>query len=166
MWKIKYYRRCPEWHEQCSPYIVNEKDEKIVEIPCFVNHPGEFDAKALEIAETIVRAVNSIDPNEKWLEERGFQLIHRDDLEHWQFDLVYKDGEVAYQYIDMIKKWALMRAKEFVESLCDWEQVKDRDGHDCLRCKRCGIFAYHPSPSKRMCPNIAGDRGRLINYDV
>jgi hypothetical protein len=60
MWHVKYWRRCPEWHEQSSPYIVNEKGEKVAEIPCFTYHPGAHDPKSLEIAERIVKAVNML----------------------------------------------------------------------------------------------------------
>ena len=61
-----------------------------------------------------VPRVNPDQENEQWLKERGFQLIHREDVEHWQFDLI-KNGFVVHEYVDMIRRQALMWAKTFVE---------------------------------------------------
>lgn len=56
---IKYYRRCPEWHERSSPYIVDEDTNRVVcRMECFVMHPGIYDEVACKYAEAIVNCVN------------------------------------------------------------------------------------------------------------
>jgi len=57
-WTVKYYRRCKEWHPQCSPYIVDAEGGMVLDMPSTVGHPGEFDPVAYETAHRIVAAVN------------------------------------------------------------------------------------------------------------
>ncbi len=58
-WSVKYWRRCPEWHPQSCPYIVDRDGETVVTMPLTVGHPGEYDAVADETARRIVDAVNA-----------------------------------------------------------------------------------------------------------
>lgn len=57
-WTVKYWRRCPEWHEFSSPYIVDAEGVTVLELPQRVGHPGEFDPVAVRTAHQIVEAVN------------------------------------------------------------------------------------------------------------
>jgi hypothetical protein len=60
-WSVKYWRRCTEWHPQCSPRIVDADGDQVVEMPQFVDHPGDYDERADKMAQEIVQAVNAHD---------------------------------------------------------------------------------------------------------
>lgn len=56
-WRVAYWRRCPEWHEQSRPQIVDASGCLVAEMPQHVGHPGEYDAIADGTARAIVEAV-------------------------------------------------------------------------------------------------------------
>lgn len=58
-WKVKFDRRCLEWHENSSPYIVDAAGRLVVSMPQTVDHPGEYDQLAVRTAYEIVQAVNA-----------------------------------------------------------------------------------------------------------
>lgn len=53
-----YWVRCPEWHPQSSPYIVDANGDLVVRMPQNVGHPGMYDELACNTAREIVNAVN------------------------------------------------------------------------------------------------------------
>lgn len=57
--QIKYNRSCEEWHPKSMPSIVDNNGKLVAEVPQFVDHPGRLDEKAINIATTIVKAVNT-----------------------------------------------------------------------------------------------------------
>jgi hypothetical protein len=59
-YQIKFRRCCKEWHPQSSPYIVDDNDLTVVQFHQFVDHPGEYDAEALRLAQITVKALNGI----------------------------------------------------------------------------------------------------------
>lgn len=57
-WQVKYAVRCEEWHPKSRPYIVDANGIEVVAMPQFVDHPGNYDARAEELAFAIVKAMN------------------------------------------------------------------------------------------------------------
>lgn len=57
--RVEYFRRCPEWHEKSSPYIVDATGKVVVMMPQNVWHPGEYDEMADLGAKMIVDGVNT-----------------------------------------------------------------------------------------------------------
>lgn len=59
-WEVRFHRRCPEWHERSSPYLVNDKGEDVAGfMRQRVNHPGQEDKEAIAEAYLIRNAVNA-----------------------------------------------------------------------------------------------------------
>lgn len=58
-WKVKYRRRCDEWHPKSCPDIVDALGRLVVSMPQTVDHPGMYDELADNTAQEIVRAVNA-----------------------------------------------------------------------------------------------------------
>lgn len=57
--RVEYHRRCPEWHEKSSPYIVDAAGKLVVMMPQNVGHPGQYDEMADLGARMIVDSVNT-----------------------------------------------------------------------------------------------------------
>lgn len=57
-WSVKYWQRCPEWHEQSNPRVVDVNGVIVCELPQNVGHPGEYDEEADNTAKLIVESVN------------------------------------------------------------------------------------------------------------
>jgi len=59
-WEVKFWRRCEEWDERSSPYLVNDKGENVAGfMRQRVNHPGQEDKEAIAEAYLIRDAVNA-----------------------------------------------------------------------------------------------------------
>jgi hypothetical protein len=58
-WRVQYLRKLPKWHPQCLPRIVDAAGELVVDMPVYVDHPGEYDAAADETAKRIVATMNA-----------------------------------------------------------------------------------------------------------
>ena len=57
--RVEYHRRCPEWHEKSSPYVVDAYGKLVVMMPQNVGHPGQYDEMADLGAQMIVDSVNT-----------------------------------------------------------------------------------------------------------
>lgn len=59
-WSVAYLQRDEQWDPRACPYIVDALGSKVLELPQFVGHPGEYDRRADGIATMIVAAVNAL----------------------------------------------------------------------------------------------------------
>lgn len=65
-WRVKYNRKFAEWHEKSLPTVVAADETVVCEFPQRVIHPGHFDVRAEEAAQTIVAAINAgVDDNDE-----------------------------------------------------------------------------------------------------
>jgi len=60
-WRVEYQKRFPSWHDQSLPSIVDANGEFVCGMVQHANHPGTYDAIAVETAKRIVEAVNRED---------------------------------------------------------------------------------------------------------
>jgi hypothetical protein len=112
-WTVKYWRRCPEWHEKSSPYIVDANGAEVVCMPQNVGNPGEYDVVADETALRIIASVNIVPDLRKAVREGGVQkpYLEREKTEivrqynpEYGDDRVCKCGHPYYRHFDFYEE--------------------------------------------------------------
>lgn len=176
-WKIAYNQRFPEWHPQSQPRIVDANGDTVCEMPQTGNHPGDFDAAAVEAAQVIVSAVNATLPtytatiraeHNTLLNDRSL-WIARDESGNWR---AYAELTEELTGWDLAER--LFHADEIVEcgrtnpdgetvvKIIDYHQLSQQEKPPIV-CAECGYECTTNDTEKAARANWTGISNAQFN---